>query len=267
MKNSHISLNSIRCISAWIAITISSHAATLTGGWEFSGNLNNQIGAGPSMTTTNWSPTYANVIIGGTSSSVIEVPALSNSQMFSFVNTIGANGNGALSNDFSIGWDVNFRDLQTFESLLQTNSANADDVDVFAQVDGQLPPGGAAGITGNTWFCIVLTSENNGAGTSQINIYVNGSQVSSTNAGTDSRYALSLGNNHIFTDDNNETGNAYLNSFALWDGALTSGDISILGAASSGGFSVPEPGVFTFAPILAAFAVLRRQRSEQRGRM
>jgi hypothetical protein len=245
-----------------LASALAAPGAVLKGLWQLDGNLSNAVPGGLALAVTNWTPVYASVSLAGQPSTVLDIPAFAPSQTLSFGNPVGPNGAGTRTHVFSLAWDVNFRSLQTFESLLQTDPANADDVDVFNE-GARIPPmtGLEAPIQANTWFRIVLTSSYDGAN-QHLKIYVNGTRLSGPEVfPTDGIYTLSPIANYIFTDNNGETGDAYLNSFAIWNGELTAAEVTALGAPTPTG--IPEPAAFTCA-LSGAIALLTRRRARVR---
>lgn len=93
MKCNHSLLPAIIGCLSWFSITGPSQGATKVGLWQLDGNLTNSL-AGSSLTATNWTPTYSNVTIGGAPSDVVNIPALTPTQLLSFSNPIGVNGGG-----------------------------------------------------------------------------------------------------------------------------------------------------------------------------
>ncbi len=259
----------LSALAACLAISPAFGAATLTGLWQLNGDLSNSVGGGTDLVATGWTPTFSSVLISAAPSDVLAIPGLPGNQLLTFVNTIDANGNGTRTNDFSLAWDVNFRVLQTIESLLQTDTANADDTDVYLYgPDGHLAIAGTAAsslnsISADTWYRIVMTSENYG-GLNHTNFYVDGALTGpDITSGVDGLISLSQTGTHLFSDNSGDTGDAYLNSFAVWNGVLTASEISSMGSASSAGFtsSVPEPGVASLGFLgLAAILTRRRRR-------
>lgn len=249
-----------RChvIAVIIAMAVSSSAiaADLVGLWDFQGDLSSSVG-GPAMIATGWSPTYGTQTIAGQDAQVLEVPALTAAQSLAFANPVGANGGGINTNDFSIGWDLNLRNANVFESLLQTDPAS--DVDVFT-ANGSLFPGGGA-VSVGAWHRLIMTSTNVSPGNNQLRFYLDGTLLSGVGSTTDDRFSLrplAL----IFSDDNGETGDAYLSSFAFWNGALTGGEVAALGGPVAGGFAaVPEPSTSGGAVValLLILALARRR--------
>lgn len=172
-------------------------------------------------------------------------------------------GGGTRTNDYSIGWDVNFRTFQTYESLLQTDPTNSSDVDLYVNSVGSVALFGSTGLLPDTWYRLVMTSMNTGGATNDLALYIDGVPFLTlpVSINLNSNFSLTPTSlNHIFTDNTNDTGDAYLNSFALWDGALTSAEVLAFGGPSSGGFAVPEPGIPSLLLIGLAGAMLQRRR-------
>lgn len=106
--------------------------------WQFDNDLSQSNGAS-GATAGGWSPSYDFQPIDGENAQVLTVPALSSLQTFEFPNAIGANGGSALgkTNNWTLVFDVKFRDLSSDVALLQSNGANSDDAEIHVQ--GALP--------------------------------------------------------------------------------------------------------------------------------
>lgn len=237
--------------------------------WQFNGNLANDIAGGADLVNTIPSA-FTTSNIGGNVAQVLDLAAASGSgENMRAVNPIGANGGGAFTNDFTLAFDVNFPTFPGtggFASLLQTNANNANDVDFFVRSNGDIDLGSGnvpAGITADTWYRLVFTNKNIG-GINETLLYVDGVLIGGVNNGVDGTFTLES-NFFIFSDNDGDTVRTLVNSAALWEGALTAGEIARLGRASVNGLGalalpVPEPTTGLLV-LLAGAALTRRRRA------
>ena len=150
----------------------------------------------------------------------LSLPALSNTQSLvlnnwaASNNGAGVNGGGAATrtNRWTIVMDVNpsFAVGTNWLGVLQTNTANTDDGDIFFHSNGGVylanSTVGVGQMVADTWQRMAFVCDNNGAGgTATVTAYRNGVAIGSTSGhALDGR--MSIGNAaYLFTDDNGET--------------------------------------------------------------
>jgi len=163
-------------------------------------------------------------------------------------NPVGANGGGALSNRYTLLWDVFIptNAAGQWKTLLQSTLANNDDGDLFINTNGTLGTvGGLGGYTTNsvsagTWNRVVLKVVN--GQTNGTSLWVNGSKwlTTTTTGGVDGRYGL--GSQFlIFADEDGEDGILNVSNFAIWNSAISDGEITSLAGATGRLTSLPQP--------------------------
>jgi hypothetical protein len=182
----------------------------------------------------------------------LSLPALNNSQALVLNNWAAANGGAGINggggatrtNRWTLVMDVNptFAGGTTWLGVLQTNTANNDDGEIFFNTNGGVYLGngvvGAGQVVANSWQRMAFVCDNNGAGgVLTVTAYRNGVAIGSSTGHTlDGRMSLSSAA-FLFTDDNNETNACRLGSLALWTEALTPTQIAALGGTSG---NLPE---------------------------
>ncbi|WP_119462594.1 metallophosphoesterase [Rhodospirillaceae bacterium SYSU D60014] len=171
-----------------------------------------------------------------------------------------ASGDPAIT-QYSIVMDILVPPEQgRYLSLLQTDTTNSDDGDIFIRDNGD----GTAGVGGGgydtgfvygEWQRIALVVEQGEDGTMTLHKYVNGSSVGSRVVDAE-RFTLDGENGFLlFADESREMVDAYVNSVAFTENPLSAEDIATIGGPSAGGiFSTPIGGVtqFDFSTDLSA---------------
>jgi hypothetical protein len=131
--------------------------------------------------------------------------------------------------------DIKLADVNSFTSLIQTNTKNENDGDIFVN-EGKIGVNGYGlgyngTIVADTWYRIIVAVENNNP-----TIYINGEKVSAATSG-DARFAVDdLA--YFFADNDGEETDVIASELRFWDVALTADQAAKLGVA---GTNVPEP--------------------------
>jgi hypothetical protein len=117
-------------------------------------------------------------------------------------------------------------------AILQTNSLNTDDADLFIHQETELEIGGVdyfSGINFNTWHRIAIVVGINDAD-GYTNVHVDGALVGSIDH-VDERWGI--GSSFLmFTDNNAETASGYIDNILLVNKPLTEAEIEAFGDAS-----------------------------------
>lgn len=242
-------------------------AATLAGLWEFnnSGNLAQAtVGTDLSFSGSapgSWSATLAddasNALTG-----VITTPAGAQANIISATHGIAPNGGGIYVNQYSILVDIHSpaSSRNTWRAIYQTNTTNSNDGDYWIRDNDDLLGNSVLGYTPTAidetvWSRLVVTFD---LGANDVRTYLNGSLVYAHGVGgLDGRFSLDP-QVLFFADENGENAPMNVGAIAIWDGVLTAGDVSALGAA---GAAIPEPG--TASLLVGVFVLLlgaRRRR-------
>lgn len=156
-------------------------------------------------------------------------------------------------NNWSIVMDVRVPTITAFTSLVQCQSANADDAEIFFNSSGQLQIYGAVNgavsnpvvsnaLPTNTWVRLGFTSGyDEVAGKNVLRVYVNGTETAQSATGTLSAPVngrLSLTSQlALFSDESNETNVCHLGSLGVWGRTLFTTDMSAIGAYAVGGIT------------------------------
>jgi len=165
---------------------------------------------------------------------------------------IAANGGGSKVNDYSILWDVRYPNASTTKSLYQTSLDNNDDSELKANGTGNLGHTALGGFSAQatsaaTWYRVVMVVKN---GTDR-SLYVNGSRWYDGNAGVvDDSYALDPAGFLAFADDNGEADTIDVTTLAVWNHALTNGELLVLGGTSVPAADGTDPVLPNTAPVI-----------------
>ncbi len=242
--------------------------AGIAGDWQFNGDLNGAVGA---ALTGNGTFAFENGMVNGSMASYAK---FSNGGYFVVPNSIGGNGGGAYTNQFTIIMDVMFpaESPNVWTSLLQTSVGNANDGDWFLHPDGGLGITSDYADSGNpltydrgNWRRVALAIDT-GTSTGDGNMYrsyVDGvlqNTVQNPNLwGIDNRYSLDTVFEMFADNDGEVSPYGLVNNLQLRDTALSAEDIRALGGATAGGIgAVPEPG--SFLALGLGLAALGRRR-------
>ncbi len=171
-------------------------------------------------------------------------------------NPVGANGGGSYSNRYTLMWDVFIPNASFggWKTLLQTNSSNTTDGDLFINLSSQI--GTAAGLNGytanalkpGTWHRVVMKVVN--GTTNGTTLWVDGQKwlTSTTTGGIDGRYGLE-NQFLILADDDGEDGQIQISNFAMWNDALADNAITALSGVTRRVTNKPRPDV-NFPPVI-----------------
>ena len=147
---------------------------------------------------------------------------------------IAPNGGGISVNEYSLQIDFSVPEIGKWHAFIQTNPANSDDADLFTKASDNTIGTAATGYSVNavavdTWYRMVI-SVNNGE---FFNVYLNGELwLTGTPQDVDGRWAL-VNELLIFADDDGDDATINCSELGIWDVALTAGQASELGNAST----------------------------------
>ncbi|WP_374653555.1 hypothetical protein [Dongia sp.] len=141
-----------------------------------------------------------------------------------------------------------------YTSLFQLNVSNTDDGDFFVKDLGNGT--GGVGISGNytgsfaygQWQRVAVTFTDNGDGTLTLSKYIEGVKVGTQSVDA-ARFSLDAGTGLLlFTDEDGETSDVYVNSVLVTDKLFTDAEIATLGTAKAGGIldAAPTPASVQF---------------------
>ncbi len=230
-------------------------AQSPVGQWDFnSGDLS---GTGGALVARDFSGTglqYGTTTalglpdIGGAAAQVVKVPAGADASAgLSMPIAAAANANGFLLNDYTLVMDVLFpaTSAGTVRGLLETDEGGFNpDAELFVTAANAFGTKTAAfgSLAANTWYRLgVVVDTNDEADNGQIRFYLDGTEIGTVNVSNlkDQRYALSPGGTAgLFTDDDGETADVYVNSIQLRDSALSKGQMRALEGPAAAG--IPE---------------------------
>lgn len=244
-------------------------SAALIGQWDFnSGTLAGTVGAALSYADgagaatqlgTAFGTTTALGIpdIGGTPANVMKFPASTIPGGYAMPINAAGNGGGSLVNQWTIIMDVLFPTASNskWRGLLDTDSGAINpDAELFVNTGNGLGIGSYGGsIQPNTWHRIAFVVDQS-EGVNQLRAYIDGTEVivlnpgnSANNAGIDARWALFPGGTAtLFTDNDGETAEGYVNSIQIYDTPLSKPQISAFGTASAAGLPATLPPIPSF---------------------
>jgi hypothetical protein len=147
---------------------------------------------------------------------------------------VAPNGGGISVNEYSLQIDFSVPEIGKWHAFIQTNPANSDDADLFTKASDNTIGTAATGYSVNavavdTWYRMVI-SVNNGE---FFNVYLNGELwLTGTPQDVDGRWAL-VNELLIFADDDGDDAAINCSELGIWDVALTAGQASELGNAST----------------------------------
>jgi hypothetical protein len=178
------------------------------------------------------------------------------SEAFVLPNPAGANGPAwaAGTHEWTLILDVRFLSLPVWTAILQSDSSNSSDAEIFLNAAGELncygaTAGGSIQASGplatNTWYRLAVRGHYDAAAGNQVlRAYLNGMVTPQTagnvvRAPLNGRYALQP-DVLLFSDENGETARVDLGSVAFWGRALDDADIALIGASDTDGIDWPD---------------------------
>ncbi len=249
-------------------------AANLTGLWTFDnvGSLGQAtvgtnlafLGAAPGTWSATLQDDHSKSLSG-----VITTPAAAFGNQIIATHGIAPNGGGAYVNEYSIVLDLfsPAGSRSSWRTIYQTNTGNSNDGEYF--IDPATDVLGVAQMTYSgspidetSWTRLVVTFNLENGGASDIRTYLNGSLFYVHSSGgneLDGRFSLDP--TVLFVSDNDgDNAPLHVGAIAIYDGALTAGEVAALGVAGAP-IAVPEPTAAALALIgLATGARVRRRR-------
>jgi hypothetical protein len=208
------------------------------------------IGTSQQRVTVDTVEGYGLASMNGGNPTVMSIPAFEPNEGFLFNTGLSTgNGGGVYTNQYTMIFDIYWETSSPWSSLYNAEGLNVNDADFFRRgSDGAIGIGnggyyGSAEI--GKWHRIAFTVTNTDDTTTTISIYLNGSYLGDSVrlGGTDERFSLYLseGGNQtaLFTDNDGETGAAYISQFYFDDRVYTPFEIASLGGASA--LAIPEP--------------------------
>lgn len=275
MKNSTVSFLTILGGVACALTAGSAGAASITGQWDFNGDLSASVGRAIEYGDAN---TAAGTSFGATSAFAIPtivptdaagVPTgpQADATVMKFPKTAGGEGykmwpgaaaNGSYSagdvNQWSLVMDVYYPAASSgfYRALFQTALSNNNDADFFVGSSTVSPSPNGIGISGqydgtinpDTWYRIALVVNlDAGTGNPSYMKYINGVLVGSQSTFS-TRFApwsADSGNPcWILSDEDGETETGFIDMVKFFDGALSANEVGALGGIANGTV-VPEP--------------------------
>ena len=209
--------------------------------YDFNGDLSSSVGgalliAGFAAPALSAGVTFSNVTIGGQSALVA---SLTRGTFLQMNHGLGANGGGAVLNQYTLIMDVNFPSrISGWSVFYQSNTNNTDDGEWFVNSAGGVGISGNYGgsVPTNTWNrCALVVDQVADTFTS----FVNGAQVQqNTGLPLDGRWALNP-QVLLFADEDQENSPVLVNSVQLRPYAMIPSDLATLGGATAGGVPFP----------------------------
>lgn len=189
--------------------------------------------------------------IDGQPAKVMRFPATSRTMGYVMRHGAMANGGGSFLNQYTLIMDVLFPTSSSgkWRALLQTDTSNSNDADLFVSGDSFFTTGDGIGISGNyhgkilpnTWHRIVFAVDL-AAPSPYVAKFIDGVKVAdqTVNSGVDARWSLNPATNAkpyalLFADDDNETQVGFVNSIQFRNGKMSDAEIAMLGKPSTSG--------------------------------
>ncbi len=142
---------------------------------------------------------------------------------------IPANGGGTFVNEYTLQYDFKVSSIGVWHSFFQTDISNSNDGDFFINPAGNIGVAAVGyssySVNPNEWYRMVISVKNG----SHFICYLDGKPIISGNIqDIDGRFSLEnlfL----VFADENGEDADIYCSELAIWNQALTAGQVSELG--------------------------------------
>ena len=128
---------------------------------------------------------------------------------------------------YTLMYDVKIPDHNEFRSLLQTTPENNNDGDLFINKSGQIGlfvMGYGGVVQLDTWHRIVVSVEDGCP-----SVYLDGELVTKAKTSGNTQWVIEPNSGYLFLDDGNEMGEFEIAELALWDKALSEGEVLELG--------------------------------------
>jgi len=230
-------------------LTVITPAVSITGQWDFNGNLAASYGSAllygsaavSNDTTFGTTASFGLPAINGQSAAVMHfVPSAAPWNGYQMFHGASPNGGGAKVNQYTLIYDVYYPGGSdgTWRSLIQTTLANNDDADFFVNPDDGI---GISSIydglvTAGAWHRIAFAFDLSGPGTHPVlTKFIDGVKVAEQTDGlsaVDGRFAL-FSSALLFADNDGDTAETYVSSVQFSSGRQSDAYLSALGGPSA----------------------------------
>lgn len=248
-------------------------AAALAGAWEFNdgANLTQSSGGGATLAfageTPAWSASAADE--GGASLSGVITTVSGPANHLIVTHGIGPNGGpgAAFVNEYSILVDILSPpgSRNDWRAIMQTAPDNGNDGDYFINPENLLGVAALSysdtSINDALWARVVVTFDlDPDPANSVVRTYLNGELLFTHNSPQpfDGRHSLDPQTVLFFADEDNENAPLLVGAVAIWNGALTEGEVRALGGP---GGAIPEPSAAGLSLFAAAGLLARRRKA------
>lgn len=226
--------------------------AGLVGLWEF----NNSTDLTSATIGTNLGLTGSHTAVAGIGAGD-GAAQIGEGSFYTVTSGIGANGGGNYTNEWTLVYDIKCPLTAGYSSLLQTNTTNSNDGDLFTKSNGQIgvsatgnAPAGT--VSADMWYRLVVRVDNDNL----YELWKDGACVlNGTPQGVDGRFSLEnvfL----LFADEDGEEEPVDVSMVALYDEMLSGEAIQALAGAGS---PIPEPATMVLLG-LGGMLLARRQK-------
>lgn len=213
--------------------------------------------------------------IGGQSAAYMQVPALAdvaNGYLLTF-NDSGPNGGGSYINQYTLILDVLLPGTPNWTPFFNSDPANGNDADFYADPSGFLGIGDlgystAPVLAPDTWYRVTFAAD---LAAGNVSYYVDGQSVHDRTGGSllDGRFSLysntDAGADLLLFNEGDASGQytheLFVSSVLFTDRALSAQEVMTLGGATAMGVLVPEPHAWALIGLGGVlFGLLRRCR-------